>query len=479
MSASVEIVNTDIYRPFTNVVTDDLAIYTSTSNQSINIGTVTGTLSALRINNSNVEFNRDMTFVNSTTLSGLRVDKRTVALGTLTNISGATLSNTTGMSASPSNVTFSLNASQSNFQFTNSNNSETAIIDGQGNLILNGSLDAKNTGFFRNRLLNGDMRIAQRGTSAVSGTGANVVTYIIDQWSMRSSITTGGITQSQLTLTSSDTPFTIGFKTAWRVLASTACTNYLFILPNQCIEGHNISDLNWGTAFGASASISFWFRTNSANGSVIALSVRNADSTYSYVVPVTVASSGAWQYVSTTIPPPPAGSVWNTTTGIGIQFSIGAYGSTYLTSTSNSWLNGNFLSMSSGVNGYQTVNYYIDTTGVQFERGTVVTPFEFRSYALELDLCQRYYEVLLAPRSTTIPAYFMGSYTGVGTIIWLTFRTQKRVAPTLVSGGFTQNMGTLSAPVTTDNEIVWRITSNGQYYVSIIQNTAIAVSAEL
>jgi hypothetical protein len=31
-------------------------------------------------------------------------------------------------------------------------------------------------------------------------------------------------------------------------------------------------------------------------------------------------------------------------------------------------------------------------TGIQLEKGTIATPFEFRPYAVELELCQRYFE---------------------------------------------------------------------------------------
>jgi hypothetical protein len=36
---------------------------------------------------------------------------------------------------------------------------------------------------------------------------------------------------------------------------------------------------------------------------------------------------------------------------------------------------------------------YFDVTGVQLEKGTLATPFEVRPYAVELQLCQRYYQV--------------------------------------------------------------------------------------
>jgi hypothetical protein len=41
-----------------------------------------------------------------------------------------------------------------------------------------------------------------------------------------------------------------------------------------------------------------------------------------------------------------------------------------------------------------TNNNYVEFTGVQLEKGTIATPFEFRPYPIELQLCQRYYQTI-------------------------------------------------------------------------------------
>jgi hypothetical protein len=67
-------------------------------------------------------------------------------------------------------------------------------------------------------------------------------------------------------------------------------------------------------------------------------------------------------------------------------------------------------------------------TNIQFEQGTVVTPFERRDYGRELMMCQRYYEVI----ST---GWINGFSTSVS-VLNLQWRVQKRTAPsTVLTGG--------------------------------------------
>ena len=153
---------------------------------------------------------------------------------------------------------------------------------------------------FRNRVINGDMRIAQRGQNVVTGTGLTN-TYLIDRFQVVYNITTGGLTQSNIGLGSNDSPYASGFRNSWRITASTACSSYVWILPAQYIEANNVTDLNWGSPYGQPVTVSFWLRTNLASNSAVPFSLRNfnAGSTYySYVTNVATTGSGSWQYAT-------------------------------------------------------------------------------------------------------------------------------------------------------------------------------------
>jgi hypothetical protein len=66
------------------------------------------------------------------------------------------------------------------------------------------------------------------------------------------------------------------------------------------------------------------------------------------------------------------------------------FGSTY-NGTAGAWAAGSYFSVSGSqsVVGTNGATFYI--TGVQLEKGSVATPFDFRFYGKELLLCQRYY----------------------------------------------------------------------------------------
>jgi len=253
-----------------------------------------------------------------------------------------------------------------------------------GNAIVNGNISAGNMGMFRNRIINGDMRIAQRGTSGVNGFAS------VDRFTLNTGVTT--LTQQQITLTSSDAPFANGFRFSWK--CSATANNLSGIEPMQNIEGYNIADFMWGTSNGQPVTISYWLKTNLPTGSLIPSSIRNTFSNYSggtYTTNITINNTGVWQYVSYTVPPPPSGGTWYTTDGIGLQFVIGGYNPGPANGTANTWTTTPSVYLPNSTNVWATSGNYIEFTGVQLEKGNIATPFEFRPYVIELQLCQRYY----------------------------------------------------------------------------------------
>jgi hypothetical protein len=262
-----------------------------------------------------------------------------------------------------------------------------------GDLVVSGTISGgAGLGSFRNRIINGDMRIAQRGTSATVST--STAYQMIDRWGSYVPAGGGTITIAQRLLTASDTPWQLGFYNSYTVtVVSGATTNLDNIPAYQYIEGYNISDLKWGSSFGQPVTLSFWYRTNLPPGSVLSVPLKNSGATISYISTVTTIGANTWQYATVTIPPPPNGTTWLTTNGIGISmymFYFNNTGTTFI-GAPNTWLSGNYVTAQGSYNWAQTAGNYIELTGLQLEKGTVATPFEFRPYATELALCQRYY----------------------------------------------------------------------------------------
>jgi hypothetical protein len=157
----------------------------------------------------------------------------------------------------------------------------------------------------------------------------------------------------------------------------------------QRIEGFNTADLAWGTASAATVTLSFWVRSSLTGtfGGAIKNSAENRSYPFSY----TINSANTWTLISITIAGDTSGT-WLKTNGQGLNlfFSLGV-GTTY-SGTAGAWAATNYASATGAVSVIGTLNATWQITGVQLERGSTASSFEYRSYGAELALCQRYYE---------------------------------------------------------------------------------------
>jgi hypothetical protein len=274
---------------------------------------------------------------------------------------------------------------------------------------------------FKNRIINGAMVIDQRNAGA-SVTLAGGGTYTVDRWQgyedtdgvmtaqQNSSAPTGFINSLKLTTTTADSS-----------LASTQ-----FALIQQKIEGLNIADLGWGTASAATVSLSFWVRSSLTG--TFGGSLRNSAQDRSYPFTFTISVVDTWEQKTVTIAGDTSGT-WLTTNGIGIQVCFGlGVGSTY-SGTSGSWAAAQYFSATGATSVIGTLNATFYITGVQLEKGTQATAFDYRPYSTELDLCQRYYSQLVGNYSPDFQVP-NSSYANYFTHSWK-FPQVMRAAPTV------------------------------------------------
>ena len=242
---------------------------------------------------------------------------------------------------------------------------------------------AQYTGF-KNRIINGAMVIDQRNAGASTTPTADL--YNLDRWILyisqvsklavqQSSTAPAGFTKSMLFTSQS----------AYSVVSS----DYFYQV--QRIEGNNTADLAWGTANAAPVTLSFWVRSSLTGtfGGVVKNSAQNRSYPFSY----TINSANTWEQKTVTIAGDTSGT-WDTGTGTGIflGFSLGA-GSTYQ-GAAGAWSGNNYVTCTgeTRVVGTSGATFYI--TGVQLEKGSTATSFDYRPYGTELALCQRYYEIV-------------------------------------------------------------------------------------
>jgi hypothetical protein len=301
--------------------------------------------------------------------------------------------------------------------------------NGGNNARLNGPACPDNSMGFRNRIINGDMRIDQRNAGA-SVTLTSVGVYTVDRWSGVED-TDGGMTAQQDT--SAPTGFVNSLKfTTTTADATLAATQYASCV--QKIEGTNVADLAWGSANAKTITISFWVRSSLTG--TFGGAINNSGSTRSYPFTYSISVADTWEQKFVTIAGDTSGT-WLTTTGIGLQVVFGlGVGSTY-SGTAGAWAGANYLSATGATSVIGTLNATWYITGVQLEVGSVATPFERRPFGLELELCQRYYEKSyseadIAGASARGSAnMFVSSVTNGYLYGSASYKTQKRAKPTV------------------------------------------------
>ena len=244
----------------------------------------------------------------------------------------------------------------------------------------------------RNRIINGDMRVNQRGaTGATYGSIAGGQTKVFDMWNINR---TAGNTFSYVGgVTATATPS--GQRQYLRV--TTAATTKALVNTDygsvyQSIEGSNVDDLLYGTDAARTTTLSFWVRC-SVTGTFTGSPKSYPNGARSYAYPYTINAANTWEYKTVTIPGD-TGGTWQTGTSgqIYIQWNMGS-GFNYGSATTTTWNSNDQYFITGSTQLVSTANATWDITGVQWELGSVATPFEYRPYSVELAMCQRYLQV--------------------------------------------------------------------------------------
>jgi hypothetical protein len=312
---------------------------------------------------------------------------------------------------------------------------------------------ASNNVTMRNRIINGAMTVAQRGSTNVTQGGS--VTYIAcDRLGLTNYWGTGQVNTAQSTTAPA------GFSNSVSLTVATAApmngsTGYAAPLW-QAIEGYNIAD-----CFNSSVTLSFWVRSSvTGTYSVTFSNVSNlsiGDGSRMYVANYTINAADTWEQKTITVnlATGTASGTWNTTNGSGLSvaWNLGAESNRKGDAALNNWItvSGSYPVQSAAQTNWISnsgATFYI--TGVQLEKGTAASPFENRLYGTELALCQRYYVDLANNGGSTQNAYraigFGSTYnTTAGTYV-TQVPVPMRALPSLTQAGtmYLQNLGSTS-----------------------------------
>lgn len=284
----------------------------------------------------------------------------------------------------------------------------------------------------KNAIINGDMRIAQRGTS-LTGIASGDSPYTLDRWQIGVVNSAAVVTVSQET----DVPTEQGFYNSLQIAvttedASVAANDRVWF--RQWIEGFNSNRL-----LGKTCTFSFWLKSNKTG----VMSIRFSDKvgTRSYVSDITIADT-EWNKYSITFVMDDSSGTWGHTNDSGMQVMWSLMGgSDTTTSNTDVWQNASYISSTSADNFMDSTSNTILITGVQLELGNTVTEFEFLNYSAQLQQCQRYYEksyhLNISPGTASTFNGCAIFRSGVGGQGWqeglrCDFKVTKRTNPTVV-----------------------------------------------
>ena len=292
----------------------------------------------------------------------------------------------------------------------------------------------------RNLIINGAMQCAQYGTSSSSGSGG----FTCDRFGVYPSGLDEAPTQTQHTLTSSDTgPYEAGFRKSLHIqngnqTGGAGAADNLRILYK--VEAQDIANSGWNyTSASSYITLSFWVKSSVAQNFYVQFRTRDTPE-YNYTIETGSLSADTWTKVTKTIPGN-SNLVFNNDNGTGTEINFWQFAGTDLTGsmTLNQWAaySGSARMPDMTSTWYTTNDATFEITGVQLEVGSVATDFEHRSFAQEIQLCKRYYQMFTTKTTDTYAGLNVFYYTSGRIECPVRYEPQMRTTPSLDQGSGT------------------------------------------
>jgi hypothetical protein len=311
----------------------------------------------------------------------------------------------------------------------------------------------------KNFIINGNMNIAQRGTSfAGMSSGAQ---YLVDRWELRNN-NLGTFTISQ------DTDSPAGFKTCSKLLvttadASPAASDFLFYRTK--LEGQALQSLKYGSAGALTTNLSFWVKSNLTGTYIVYIDNANASGGSKAISKsYTINAADTWEKKTISIPGDTASAFNNDTSlGMGLNFSIGAGSDRTSGTLQTNWSSiTNANTLVGQVNLAGTLNNYWQITGTQLEIGNVATEFQTATGTIqgELAACQRYYW-----RANTLQQIGASASTTIVDTVIIPPTMRQGASSHEISGGGVYSYAGGGAPSYTSG--TWSIVSTGPSYSTL------------
>ena len=250
----------------------------------------------------------------------------------------------------------------------------------------------------RNLIINGAMQVAQRGTSFTQNPNTGNY-HTVDRFSYRREGTWTNVTAVNLSQETSSPPEGFAYYHRYSTTGNEAATSDAGMSMMHKLERNTTDCLAWGTSNAKQATLSFYVRSSVTGTFSVLLEYLRADSSkVNHVSEYTIDSANTWERKVITINGPATGGSYSDPTAESITFRFYVAGdvtSAYTQPSLNQWdAVSRRWSENQSTLVTSTPGATWDITGIQFEVGSVSTPYEHRSYGEELALCQRYCHVI-------------------------------------------------------------------------------------
>ena len=310
----------------------------------------------------------------------------------------------------------------------------------------------------RNKIYNGDMRIAQRG-DAHTNVGSSANTYTLDRWKLyvQNSSARFQIERNY------DHSLPDGFLTSMRISCTTtdtslAATDEVYL--QQSLEGNDVFEFAKGTPSAKQYTLSFYARSDKTGTYIVRLLGRdNTTSNCSAAYTVT----NTWTRYVITFPADTSSNrkdnpdngealrvMWYLVAGSGIN------NGTLQTTWANSSDTGAATGQVNFADNNSNRDFYL--TGCQLEVGPVATPFEHIPYTEQLTRCERYYQKYGDQRQM-----WMTNVNGTDHRKVISFPTSMRTAPTMNLYDQSVDGSSVSAQYVNTKGYVCRLNGNGRH----------------
>ena len=308
-------------------------------------------------------------------------------------------------------------------------------IEASGIGITCANINGTQIGGRRNLVINGAMQVAQYATSYTGTNNYNT----IDRIHLSNGNVDENCTFAQVDVASGTTPYSLGFRKALKVTNGNQTTGVdadANIQIQHRIEDQNMAQSGWNyTSSSSFITLQFWVKSSVAQNFYGYLRTRNGtEQIYNFETGSLTADT--WTKIIKTVPGN-SNLQFDNDNGRGIQFNLAPYWGTNFTDSGVSL--GSWRAYANGTrtpdygaamdDWYLTNDATFEITGLQIEVGSQATPFEHRSFAEELTLCQRYFERITVDSSEI---FFIGvNQFGSGGRITHEFKVTKRAIPTV------------------------------------------------